>query len=509
MSDSENDDDGRAPLLAPAASFTPQMAAAALNAPSAADAAAAAADLDAAQQPALLAAARTATSDLTTSGTGSDTDTGSDTNGNEDASAGLGKDLGARPRSLWRLYVSHGMTAWTLRMWEFAAALLLMHVQPNSLALPSALQLTIGLASALGSTGVGAMVDRMPRLAAARRSLVVNKIAFAAAAICVYGVLRHWGAQDRSSSDSGSDAGRPAEDATFWALVIGIMLMTAVGHLAYTGNRLSVEKDWVLTLLQRDTAAIATANAVLRRIDLSCKLLAPMIAGFIMTYAGPKAGALTIALWNIGSALPELHLLQRLYNNFPVLQAPRRTPAAAAGQTDTGRVGCGARMAEPLTVLLGGWRVYAEQITLRPGLAYALLYGSMLSLGPVMTAYAYARGMREATLGGLRGIGAIMGISATFFSAPLQRRLGMAPTGLLAIWLQLATLVFCLVSAAIAQPALGDCSALEDDALGACRRTRAIELGLLMTGTITARVGLWLYDLTVSQMLQQWYAMAE
>ena len=435
------------------------------------------------------------------------------------------------PSSLWRLYVSHGLTAWSLRMWEFAAALLLMYVRPNSLSLPSALQLTIGLASALGSTSLGTLVDRLPRLAAARRSLLFNKLAFAAAAICVYAVLLHWGAASRHVADTAAAAaattttttttttsspttttttaaaattdGRPPEDASFWLLVVGMMLLTAVGHLAYAANRLSVEKDWVLTLLQNDTDYIARANAVLRRIDLSCKLLAPMAAGFVMTFAGPKTGALTIALWNIFSTIPELHLLQRMYNAYPVLHT---RPSAAAGEAKAAKKSLAARMAEPATVLYQGWRVYAAQITVRPGVALSLLYGSMLSMGPVMTAYAYSRGMTEATLGGLRGIGAVIGITATFTFAPLQRRMGLARTGLLAIWGQLATLVLCLISAALAQPWLGDCTILRDDsqAYHACHRSRALELGLLLAGTILARMGLWLFDLTVSQLLQQW-----
>jgi iron-regulated transporter 1 len=427
------------------------------------------------------------------------------------------------PSSLWRLYVSHGLTAWSLRMWEFAAALLLMYVKPNSLALPSALQLTIGLTSALGSTSMGTLVDRLPRLAAARRSLLFNKLSFAAAAICVYIVLIHWGVASRDVLDTAGganagtattvaaattavgDDGRPEETASFWLLVVGMMLLTAVGHLAYAANRLSVEKDWVLTLLQDDMAHIARANAVLRRIDLSCKLLAPMAAGFVMTFAGPKTGALTIALWNLISTLPELHLLQRMYSNFPALHQSRAQDGDDA-LTSAQPKGLCARMAEPATVLYQGWRTYAAQITLRPGLALALLYGSMLGMGPVMTAYAYSRGMTEATLGGLRGVGAVFGITATFIFAPLQGRVGLARTGLFAIWAQLATLVLCLVSAALAQPWFGDCHSLREDseAFHACHRSRALELGLLMSGTILARMGLWLFDLTVSQLLQQW-----
>lgn len=443
----------------------------------------------------------------------------------------------ARP-SLWRLYVSHALTAWTMRMWEFAAALMLMAIRPRSLALPSANELTIGVFVALFSTSVGALVDRMHRLTAARASLLTSKIFFSAAALCVYVVLLHWGeplpdqgptaTTSTTSTTTTTTAGssgqqRPPENSVFWALVVAIMIFTALGHLGYTANKLSVEKSWVLAILQRNTAAITATNAVLRRIDLSCSLLAPMAAGFIMTYAGVKTGALAVAIWNSASTLPELYLLMRLYHAYPILKVrdakdrqngkhenPADPLTARPAASAKARVGICSSLAQPFVELYRGWRDYSHQITLRPGLALALLYASLLGMGPVMTAYAYSRGMREATLGGLRGVGAVFGIAATFCSSFFQRRIGLARTALLATWSQLLCLTMALASAMVAEPWLGDCGGSPKGSAEYeyCAYSRRRELVLLMTGVILSRTGLWLFDLTVSQMLQQWYVSA-
>lgn len=58
-------------------------------------------------------------------------------------------------RELWRLYVSHAMTAWTMRMWEFAVSLMLMAVQPDSMLLPYILQFVLAAAVTLCSTHIG------------------------------------------------------------------------------------------------------------------------------------------------------------------------------------------------------------------------------------------------------------------------------------------------------------------------------------------------------------------
>ena len=73
------------------------------------------------------------------------------------------KLLGAAPPSLegdpnvrlWRLYVSHGCTAWTMRMWEFAVALMLLAVEPDSMLLPAIYSLIISIAVTLFSTPLG------------------------------------------------------------------------------------------------------------------------------------------------------------------------------------------------------------------------------------------------------------------------------------------------------------------------------------------------------------------
>ncbi len=63
-------------------------------------------------------------------------------------------------RALAALYVSHGLSAWGQRMWEFDIGLVLLQLQPGSLRLVSIFGLADGgLQGLLGGT-VGAYIDK-------------------------------------------------------------------------------------------------------------------------------------------------------------------------------------------------------------------------------------------------------------------------------------------------------------------------------------------------------------
>lgn len=66
-------------------------------------------------------------------------------------------------------------------------------------------------------------------------------------------------------------------------------------------------------------------NSVLRTVDLSTQLLAPVLVGFIMTSAGMVVGGAVIAAWNVTSLLFEYGLLHYIYYRVPALQKPKQT----------------------------------------------------------------------------------------------------------------------------------------------------------------------------------------
>jgi hypothetical protein len=60
-------------------------------------------------------------------------------------------------------------------------------------------------------------------------------------------------------------------------------------------------------------------TAVLRRIDLTTNILAPVGVGQIMTYGSLFIGAVFIASWNLLSFFVEYYLLWKVYQSVPAL----------------------------------------------------------------------------------------------------------------------------------------------------------------------------------------------
>lgn len=311
-------------------------------------------------------------------------------------------------------------------------------------------------------------------------------------------------------------------------LAILVMVSGAVVRMADMASTLAVEKDWVKvivggssevfiippspSLMQTHVCSVsysqnplcvkllAETNAVMRRIDLVCKILAPVMVGFIMTYMSPLSAAVFMGVWNVVLVVPEYKMLYGVHTAFPALQQPRDV----SNDQNVANRSLLSVMMTPVTTLRNGWTRYVQQSVFRPALALALLYCTVLSFGSVMTAYANHRGMSEAALSIARGAGALFGLIATFLYPRLHRRMGVVKTGVLSIWAQLCLLVLCVIGVSLSGRS-GDCSTLAYNPHQKiiCLEERNLELGLLITGVIVSRMGLWMFDLAVSQVLQE------
>jgi iron-regulated transporter 1 len=145
-------------------------------------------------------------------------------------------------------------------------------------------------------------------------------------------------------------------------------------------------------------AVLTNTNSVIRRIDLSCKLLAPVLSGFVISFVSTEASAVALALWNIASVGLEYWLFVSVYNGVPALgenvQLRRESSAVAAlpsseivATPDEGvqrygqdaadwRVG----VTKHLSILpcWESWVVYMRQEVMLPGVALAILYFTVL-----------------------------------------------------------------------------------------------------------------------------------
>ncbi|KAL6998479.1 hypothetical protein U1Q18_008606 [Sarracenia purpurea var. burkii] len=144
-------------------------------------------------------------------------------------------------------------------------------------------------------------------------------------------------------------------------------------------------------------------NSVIRRIDLICKLLAPVASGFIISFVSLTASASVLLLWNIVSVFFQYWLLMSVYSGIPSLremnqkkvsrlpwmpeeenpstsQEKRSLLSDAQIASESFENSWKRKLIERFSNIcyIRAWRVYLQQDVVLPGVALALLYFTVL-----------------------------------------------------------------------------------------------------------------------------------
>lgn len=489
-----------------------------------------------------------------------------------------------------QVYASHFLSSWGDRMWMFAGGIFLLEVTPGSLRLAAIYGAALALTVIILGAPVGRWVDRTSRLKAAQLSLSVqNLMVCVCAALLVFITSR----PDYFTAWDG------------WALVLaeaGVILTASVAQIGTLGSKLAIEKDWILVICGQDKTQLAKMNSVLRTVDLSTEVLAPVIVGAVMTSAGLAVGGLVIAGWNVGSLVVEYGLLHHLFHSNPDLRKSKGEDSQKTednreenkrkgerGESEQGtleelpdveaerqqrrqRQGM-SRAVERLTVAWGAWRAYMQHPVRNAGLGLALLFMTVLAFDNYSRAFVYDSGVSETVLGLLTAVASLFGIFGSLAFPVLRKKFGVVKTGLVGFTCETLCLTLCVASVfapgspfdaaallgrrdtiegertiptttttipfnittpapqvppAAPEYAIGNGSSLSGDVrnlvvdfnLTLQERGEVEELPLeygveeeveqdftfvilLLTGIITSRFGLWLADLTVTQILQE------
>ncbi|KAJ4830696.1 Solute carrier 40 member 2 [Turnera subulata] len=404
-------------------------------------------------------------------------------------------DIAPLPATLIRkLYVGHFLARWDARMWEFSVALYMINLWPDSLILPAIYGAIESASTALFGPIIGQSVERLPYVKVLRLWLVTQNLSFVIAGISVIALL----------------VTPTLKSTNFTAFTLFIVLTNvsgAVGVLSTLAGTILIEREWVVVISQGNLPGLLTTmNSTIRRIDLICKLLAPVVSGFIISFISIKASAMALALWNMLASWAEYWLFMTVYEGIPALgeSSQRKISRFSLGDLEESTA------SETMSILakrgessglvvergwrrnlvervskasfVGAWSVYLQQDVLLPGIALALLYFTVLSFGTLMTATLEWQGIPAFVIGIARGISALVGIAATFVYPVLQSRISTLRTGLWSIWCQWTMLLVCVASIWI--------------------QNRLVSAYMLITGVAASRLGLWMFDLSVIQQMQ-------
>ncbi|XP_027878864.1 solute carrier family 40 member 1 [Xiphophorus couchianus] len=453
------------------------------------------------------------------------------------------------------IYMGHALSTWGDRMWNFAVAVFLVELYGNSLLLTAVYGLVVAGSVLLLGANIGNWVDRNPRLKVAQTSLLVQN-----SCVIMCGVLLmlvfHFKAQLVELYNGWILT-------VCYILVISI---ANVANLASTATSITIQRDWVVVVAGQDSSSLADMNATVRIIDQLTNILAPMLVGQIMAFGSHFVGCGFISGWNLASMCVEYGLLWKVYQKTPALalkavhkeqqhelkqlsplkdcengQSPEESSqplmdASPPGAADPGKAaGCCGAASQPLRTFRAGWVAYYKQDIFLAGMSLAFLYMTVLGFDCITTGFAYTQGLNGSILSLLMGASAISGICGTVAFTWIRRKCGLIRTGFISGTAQLCCLLLCVFSVfAPGSPFDLSVSPFQDlyahlmgqqslpeaeHSLGAAFSTNAttppplaqeppplqsyMSVSLLFAGVIAARVGLWSFDLTVTQLIQE------
>ncbi|XP_053568975.1 solute carrier family 40 protein member 1-like [Bombina bombina] len=260
-----------------------------------------------------------------------------------------------------------------------------------------------------------------------------------------------------------------------------------------------------------------------------------------------------LELINVQGDLPVCSTIGDIISTPTVTTDPNeeepQNPTAPAKSTSSLPV-CLQKLRRILHTCTDGWKSYYRQSVFLAGLGLAFLYTTVLGFDCITTGYAYTQGISGSLLSILMAVSAISGLMGTFLFTKLRRHYGLVVTGIISSCLHVSCLMLCVFSVFapgspfdlgifsifvgvnsssntektqqnqlhfypsqgnINQPILPDRSSIHwtnntvlfENVRAGDHPDSYISIILLFSGVILARIGLWSFDLTVTQLLQE------
>ncbi|CAM9426632.1 unnamed protein product [Lampetra planeri] len=459
--------------------------------------------------------------------------------------------------SRFLIYICHALSTWGDRMWHFAVALFLVELYGNSLLLTAAYGLVVAFSVLICGALIGHWVDTNSRIKVAQTSLVIqnSSVIFCGIVLMMIFMYRN----DISNIWDGwlivfcyvvvigtANVANLASTATTITIQRDWVVVLAEGH----SGRLA-DMNAILRRIDQVSNVLAPL-AVGQLVSLASSSVA---CAFVAVW---NLGSMAVEYWllrRVYLAVPAL--AHKGGAEWPPASALEMQPLGAdvTGQTPPPEakslIGKGTeeeppaptsrwlRVTEPFRTLWRGWVTYRRQPVYLAGVGLACLYMTVLGFDCITTGYAYTQGISASLLGILITLSAVAGLLGTVVFTQLRRAVGLVRTGLLSGVAQLAALSLCAVSVFAPGSPLdlsispfrslgmtGDSTdapvqhnqsefvastmsssvapnATWDDEPDFAPPDSYVSVALLLTGVIAARIGLWSFDLTVTQLVQE------
>ena len=209
-------------------------------------------------------------------------------------------------------------------------------------------------------------------------------------------------------------------------ILFGIAItLGTLERLSSIANLISMERDWLVILGNFASTGqaglqgynLTRLNAVMRRIDLVCKLIGPLVISFIIAgtsmhtgvfvVAGMSASTWSIEIWSAWSVWRSCHVLQQ-----PKTATCHNDPAVLVHNQHS-RSFC-IRTREMAKAHMSQLQAYFGSSVWIPSLALSLLHVSVLTYNATLITWLLASGFSLVLITVVRAVGSVVEISSTF-----------------------------------------------------------------------------------------------
>ncbi|KAI5203678.1 hypothetical protein E4T39_04047 [Aureobasidium subglaciale] len=365
-----------------------------------------------------------------------------------------------------KLYVSHFLSTWNSRLFEFGAVLFISRIFPGTLFPASIYALTRSASVVVFSTFIGHMIDRHERMHLIRLSIIGQRVATAASCALLWLLLY-----------SGYTSLDPWSAKAALAL---LSLLACVEKLSSVVNTISVERDWVVVISQKNAEDLQELNSQMRRIDLFCKLVGPLAIALVDGFSTSIAILVTFCM-TAASVFIEYYAIARVYYQVDDLQIrPTHSHDSNINNDDSAPATASRRARHTFRTCI----FYIQHPAFLPSFSLSLLYLTVLTFGGQMVTYLLSAGFSSISIGLLRTVSTFFELSSTWLAPKAMHKIGAIRCG---IWFLNWQIVWVVIAAAMLWVELPPKYAV---------------VGLLV-GTIASRVGLWGFDLSAQVIVQE------
>ncbi|KAK0384140.1 hypothetical protein NLU13_8229 [Sarocladium strictum] len=318
------------------------------------------------------------------------------------------------PRITRRLYISHFLSTWNSRVFEFGAVLYLATIFPGTLLPMSVYALVRGISAIVFAPAVGQYIDSQNRLKVVRASIVYQRVAVAISCSAFVSFML---------DEKLGEKWKPG-------MLAMVSLLACVEKLCSIMNLVSVEKDWVVVVAGDDQEALKTLNAQMRRIDLMCKLFGPLFIALIDGFSTKIAILVNLGM-NLASVVIEYFAIAQVYHDVPGLQSTKRNAGRRAVDSDGPwyrNIPTRARELARTTIADHGF--FFHHTAFQASMAGALLYLTVLSFNGQMVTYLLTAGYTSTQVGIARTVSVGFEVLATWAAPWLMGRIGPVRSGL-------------------------------------------------------------------------------